>query len=155
MKKSICILGSTGSIGVLSLDIVNKKKKFFQIYALLANKNYNLILKQIKKYKPKYYIISDKKVFKKVKKNIKIKNVIILNNLKDIISKKKINITISAIPGIAGLEPTLKMIKLSKKLLIANKESIICGWNLIYKCKTNNTKIIPIDLRTFLNNETY
>ncbi len=150
MKKSICILGSTGSIGVLSLDIVNKKKKFFQIYALLANKNYNLILKQIKKYKPKYYIISDKKVFKKVKKNIKIKNVIILNNLKDIISKKKINITISAIPGIAGLEPTLKMIKLSKKLLIANKESIICGWNLIYKsAKTNNTKIIPIDSEHF------
>ena len=132
------------------LDIVNKKKKFFQIYALLANKNYNLILKQIKKYKPKYYIISDKKIFNKVKKNIKIKNVIILNNLKDIISKKKINITISAIPGIAGLEPTLKMIKLSKKLLIANKESIICGWNLIYKsAKTNNTKIIPIDSEHF------
>ena len=73
MKKSICILGSTGSIGVLSLDIVNKKKKFFQIHSLLANKNYNLILKQIKKYKPKYYIINDKKVFKKVKKILKLK----------------------------------------------------------------------------------
>ena len=90
MKKNISILGATGSVGLNTLKIIDAKKKDFKIILLSANKNYKLICKQIKKYKPKYYIISDKKVFKKVKKNIKIKNVIILNNLKDIISKKKI-----------------------------------------------------------------
>ena len=133
MKKIISILGSTGSIGISSLDIIDKKKKDFIINILLANKNYNLILKQIKKYKPNYFIINNKKVFAKVKKNSKIKNVKILNNIKEINFKRKKNITISAIPGIAGLEPTLEMIKISKKLLIANKESVICGWNLIKK----------------------
>ena len=150
MKKIISILGSTGSIGISSLDIIDKKKKDFIINILLANKNYNLILKQIKKYKPNYFIINNKKVFAKVKKNSKIKNVKILNNIKEINFKRKKNITISAIPGIAGLEPTLEMIKISKKLLIANKESVICGWNLIKKnAKKNKTKIIPIDSEHF------
>ena len=60
--------------------------------------------------------------------------------------KKKFDITISAIPGVAGLEPTLNLIKKSKKMLIANKEAIICGWNLIDKIsRRNKTQIIPID----------
>ena len=129
-KKIISILGSTGSIGLSVFEIINLKKNFFKINLLSANKNYNLICKQIEKYKPKYFIIGDKVIFKKLEK--KYKKVKILNdfNYKNL---KKSDLTISAIPGIAGLYPTLKMIKSSKKILIANKESIICGWNLIKK----------------------
>ena len=58
--------------------------------------------------------------------------------------------TIAAIPGLAGLYPTIKMVEVSKKVLIANKESIICGWDLISKnAKKNNTKIIPVDSEHF------
>ena len=62
MKKKISILGSTGSIGLTTLKIIDKKKNFFKpLYLLSANKNYKLICKQIKKYKPKYFLINDKK----------------------------------------------------------------------------------------------
>ena len=73
-----------------------------------------------------------------------------MNSFKHVNFKKKNDITISAIPGIAGLEPTLKLIKSSKKMLIANKESIICGWDLIkHSAKVNKSKIIPIDSEHF------
>ena len=62
MKKSISILGSTGSIGITTFDIIDKKKDYFKVNLLAANKNYSLICKQIYKYKPKYFVISDKKI---------------------------------------------------------------------------------------------
>ena len=111
-----------------------------------ANKNYKLICKQIKKYKPKYYIINNYFIFKLVEKKFKNKKIEILNNFKFSFKRKKIDFVISAIPGIAGLHPTLLMIKSCKTILIANKEAIICGWSLIKNiAKKNKTKIIPVD----------
>jgi len=148
MAKLISILGSTGSIGLSSLKIIDKKKKYFNINIFSANKNYKLICMQIKKYKPKIFIITDPIIFEKVKIKFKRKNIKILNKFNQL--KKKSDITISAIPGIAGLLPTVLMIKLSRKMLIANKESIICGWNII---KSNaikyKTKIVPVDSEHF------
>ena len=150
MKHTISILGSTGSVGISTLYIVDKKKKNFKIDLLSSNKNYSLICNQIKKYKPNYFVISDINVFIKIKKKFKNKKIKIFNNFDNIKLKKKSDITISAITGIAGLKPTLIMTKRSKKILIANKESIICGWNLIKKIALkNNTKIIPIDSEHF------
>ena len=146
MKKKISILGSTGSIGLSSLKIIDKRKNNFEIYLLSGNKNFNLICKQIKIYKPKYFVISNLKVFKKVKDKFKQKKIIILNNFSELKKIKKIDITISAIPGIDGLLPTIAIIKFSKKVLLANKESIICGWRLIKNAsKIYNTELIPID----------
>ena len=68
MKKIISILGSTGSVGLSTLKIIEKKRKLFFINLLSANKNFNLICKQIKKYKPKYFIINDSLIYRKVKK---------------------------------------------------------------------------------------
>ena len=151
MKKNVSILGSTGSIGLNVLNLINKKRFLFKINILAANKNYKLICDQIVKYKPKVFIISDHKIFERIKKKFKKRNMIIINNLEN--QKNYLNksdITVAAIPGIAGLRPTIELIKKSKRILIANKESIICGWNLIksiaYK---NNTKIIPIDSEHF------
>ena len=151
MKKKISILGSTGSIGVTTLNILNKKKNLFKINLLSADKNLNLICKQIKIYKPNFFIINNFKVFQKVKTKIKkTKTQIILSNNFRYKSLTKSDITLSAIPGLDGLTPTIEMIKKSNKILIANKESIICGWDIIKKVsKKYSTKIIPIDSEHF------
>ncbi len=151
MKKSISILGSTGSIGKNVLEIYNKKKNLFNLNILVADKNYKIICYQIKKFKPKIFIINNQSIFLKVKKRFRNQKIKILNKI-NIKNKhfKKTDITIAAIPGIAGLKPTVEFINKSKKLLIANKESVVCGWNIIKKTsQKKNTKIIPVDSEHF------
>ena len=133
MKKLISILGSTGSVGLSTLEIISKKKNFFKPFLFSANKNYKLICNQINKFKPTYFVINDKKTFNQVSNKFKNKKVKILNDYDNINSNISSCITISAIPGLAGLEPILKSMKFSKKILLANKEAIICGWDLIKK----------------------
>ena len=151
MKKIISILGSTGSIGQNSLRIFSKRKNLFEINILSGDKNFKLICKQIIKFKPKIFVVNNYKVFKKVKERFKINKVKVIRELKEGELKLiKSDITIAAIPGIAGLKPTVLLTKHSKKILIANKESVICGWNLIKKTALKNqTKIIPIDSEHF------
>ncbi len=151
MKKKIAILGSTGSIGKTLVEIIKKDKKKFEVILLTANKNYREILKQAKVLKVKNLIITDEKSYLKLKKK-KINNIRIFNNYDsfDKIFKKKIDYVMSAISGIYGLEPTVKIIKYTKKIAIANKEAIICGWHLI---KNNlikfKTSFIPVDSEHF------
>lgn len=146
MRKFISILGSTGSVGINTLKIISKKKNYFRPLIFSANKNYKEICRQIKKFKPVYFIINDKQTFLKISKKFKKNNVKILNNYNNINIKFNSNLTVSAIPGIAGLAPTLKLSKYSDKILLANKEAIICGWDLIIRnAKRYNTTIIPID----------
>ena len=150
MKKKITILGSTGSIGLSTLKIIDKKKNYFSVILLSSNKNFSLICKQIKKYNPKYFLINDLKTLNKVKKKFRKNKVKLLQNYDFSKLNLKSDITISAIPGIAGLEPTINLISHTKKILIANKESIICGWRLIRNiAKKNKTKIIPVDSEHF------
>ncbi len=155
MKKKVAILGSTGSIGKTSLNILRKDSKKFEIVLLSANSNYSLIKKQIKIYKPKYFIVNDFSVFERIKKNHKRNKVKIYNKFSDLNLKNlKFDITISAIVGIAGLEPTIKFTKISKKILLANKETIICGWHILEKiCKKTKTLVAPIDSEHFSINE--
>ena len=80
MKKIISILGSTGSIGLSTLAIIDKKKNFFKLNLLSSNKNFKLICKQIKNYSPNFYVVANKKIFIKVKKKFKKKKTEILNN---------------------------------------------------------------------------
>ena len=133
MKKKLIILGSTGSIGLSTLKIIDKKKNYFNIILISFKKNFYLICKKIKKYHHKYYLINDLKTFDKVKKKFKKNKVKLLKNYDFKKLNLKSDITISAIPGIAGLEPTINVISQTKKILIANKESVICGWQLIKK----------------------
>ena len=151
MKKNISILGSTGSIGINALKIFDKKKNLFKFNILAANKNYKLICDQIIKYKPRIFIINNQETLKKIKNKFKYSRTTIISDfeLKDK-DLKYSDITITAIPGIAGLKLTIDLIKNKKKILIANKEAIICGWDLIKKISLKNkTKIIPIDSEHF------
>ena len=148
MKNNFSILGSTGSIGLTTLNLISKKKSY-KINLLSANKNYEKIIYQIRKFKPNYFLINDQYIYLKIKKKLKKNKTIILNSLKNIKIKKS-QVTISAIPGIAGLKPTISLIKFSKKLVIANKESIICGWELIRKeARKFKTVIVPADSEHF------
>ena len=150
MKKKIAILGSTGSIGQSSLEVLRSNLRKFEIILLSANSNYSLIKKQIKRYEPKYFIVNDATVFRNILKKHNNRRTKVYNKFSDIPSKIKFDITISAIVGIAGLEPTIDFIKKSKKVLLANKESIICGWHILKKVsEKNKTKIIPIDSEHF------
>jgi len=148
--KSLALLGSTGSIGQTTVDII-KKTKQFKVLVLVANSNYLKIMNQITTLNPKVVIIHDLDTFHKIKKIHNFKKTIILNDIKNLNKfVSKVDICISAIPGIAGLAPTLDFIKISKKILLANKESIICGWNLIKKTATKyKTHLIPIDSEHF------
>ena len=152
MKKKIAILGSTGSIGKTLINLIKKNKKDFEIILLTANKNNKELIKQAKFFKVKNLIVTDKKSFNSLLKKDGNKNFKIFNNFNDIdqIFKKKIDYTMSSISGLEGLEPTLKMIKYSKKIAVANKEAIICGWSFIHKSlKKYKTEFIPVDSEHF------
>ena len=134
-KKNIAILGSTGSIGKTTLNIIKKNKKEFNIFFLSTNKNINTIYKQAKENDVKNIIVISKPHYLKLKKNIKGKKINIYNDY-SIFKKfknKKLDYVMSAITGLDGLEPTYEIIKKTKKIAIANKETIICSWNLIEK----------------------
>ena len=152
--KKIAIFGSTGSIGTSLINIIKKDKQDFKIELLTADKNYKKLIKQAKFFNVKNIIITDNNSFliasKLLKKSkIKIfKNFDSLNKIFDI--NKRIDYSMCAISGFQGLKPTLDIIKFTKTIAIANKESIICGWNLINKnLKKYKTYFIPVDSEHF------
>tara|TARA_Y100000996_G_scaffold411230_1_gene394987 strand:+ start:3087 stop:4253 length:1167 start_codon:yes stop_codon:yes gene_type:complete len=153
MKKKIAILGSTGSIGRNTIEVIKKDKKNFDIILLSTNKNVSLLIKQAKIFKVKNLIINDFKKYieaKKKYKNSKFKfhnSFLVLDKL---FKKKEIYYSMISLVGLDGLAPSLKLIKFSKNIAIVNKEAIICGWNLIKKAlKKYNTHFIPIDSEHF------
>ena len=152
MKKKIAILGSTGSIGKTTFNIIKKNKKDFDVVLLSTNKNIKEILKQANDLNVNNIIISSKKHYLKVLKIKKYKKLKIHNDFNFLhkIIKKKLDYCMCAITGLAGLEPILSCIKHSKKIAIANKESIICAWNLIQKeLNKYKTEFVPVDSEHF------
>ena len=148
--KKIIILGSTGSIGKQTLEIIKKDKNKFRILLLSTDKNINLISKQIKMFKVKNIVVTNKKKFKILKKRFK--KIKIFPDFKKI--DKELNVkadyAMCAISGIEGLRPTMNIIKKTKRIAIANKESLICGWGLIQKeIKKHKTEFIPVDSEHF------
>ena len=152
MKKKIAILGSTSSIGKSLLNIINKDKKKFKIELLTANTNYKDLINQATKFDVKNIVITDLSSFKKAKILCKKKKIKIYNNFENLkkILPRKVDYVMSAISGIGGLLPTLKIINRTRLIAIANKEAIICGWLIIKKELTKHkTKFIPVDSEHF------
>ena len=153
MKKKIAIFGSTGSIGDTLLKIIKKNINNFEIILLSTNTNYKKLLRQSDTFSVKNLIILDKNSYEKalkINKNKKIKLYNSFNNFEKIFKKKKIDYLMNSIIGIDGLGPTIKAIKYTHKIAIANKEAIVCGWNLIKKSLIKyNTEFIPVDSEHF------
>ena len=146
--KNISVLGATGSIGLNTLTLLIQNKKKFKVIALTANKNYKKLAFYSRKLKAKYAVIGDKNLLNLLKKELLNSKVICLSGKKNIlkIAKLKTDILVSAIVGIAGLNPTYSSLGNTSVLAIANKESIISSVNILMdKSKKNKTKIIPID----------
>ncbi len=151
MKIKIIILGSTGSIGKSTLKVAEKFPSEIEIICLSTNKNISLLLRQSKKFKVKNLIINNKKIFDEIKKK-KYKKINIFNSVDEYINKYKTKVdnVIVGVSGFDGLEPTLKLIPYAKTVSSANKESILCGWELINKeLKKNKTNFIPLDSEHF------
>ena len=151
--KKIAILVSTGSICPSLINILKKDKKKFRIELITANNNYRKLIKQAEYFDIKNIIITDQESFLITKKILKNKKINIYNNfnsLTKIFKNKKIDYTMGAISGFEGLKPILDIIKFTKVIAIANKESIICGWQLIKKeLDKYKVKFIPIDSEHF------
>ena len=146
--KNISILGATGSIGSNTLKLISLYKKNFNVIALTANTDYKKLAVYAKRNNPKYAVIVDKANYTNLKKELSGTNVICLAGIKALsdISKKKTDILVSAIVGLAGLKPTYNAIGNTKVLAIANKESIVsAGSILLKKAILKKTKVIPID----------
>ncbi len=154
MIKELIILGSTGSIGNSTIKVLKRNKSNYKIILLSTNSKINILYRQAKEFNVKNVLINDKIKFQKFKNLFKKRKIKVFFTINDFLKKfnknKKVYCTINGISGIEGLEPTLKIIKYSKNISLANKESIICGWKFISKeLKKNNTNFIPLDSEHF------
>lgn len=146
--KNIGILGSTGSIGKSTIEIIRLNKDKFKVKFLTANSNYELLAKQALELKPEIVVINEEKFFSPLKgllKNTKIK---ILAGRKNTISvaSEKCDIVMAAMIGAAGLEPVITAIEAGSDIALANKECLVCAGELILqKAKSKNVRIIPVD----------
>ena len=147
-KKTITILGATGSIGTSCLSIIAENPELFDVIALTANNNWKKISQIARKFRPKYICLTNDKYYLNLKKSLSDLDISIISGVNALseIAEIKVDICIAAIVGIAGLSPTLKIVQNCNILGIANKETIVCGGNfIINECKKFNTKIIPVD----------
>ena len=152
MIKDIFLLGSTGSIGTTTLNILKKDKTNFKVKLLTTNSNINLLYKQAIQFNVKNVVIFNNDQYLKAYKKFKKKKINVFSSIDEVFKKKKNKsyITINAISGIDGLEPSLNIIKYSNNLVVANKESIICGWDFLKKeLFKNKTGFIPLDSEHF------
>ena len=152
MKKKIAILGSTGSIGKSTLEVIKKDKKNFNVVYLSANNNYKKLIQQAKEFNAKNVLIKNEKFYEIVRDSLKKNKTKVFSGNTSInkIISGKLDYTMSAIVGLAGLQPTIDIIKVSKTVAIANKETIICGWGILSKLiKKYKTKMLPVDSEHF------
>ena len=144
--KNILLLGATGSIGKSVLSVIDENKSELNLFGISLNNNLNVANKIINDFNPSFIYIEDKDTFDNQKES---KGIIHLNGdeeLKGLINHQDVDIIISAISGFAGLKATHLAASSGKKILLANKESIVAGGDLILPlAKESNSEIIPID----------
>lgn len=147
MAKKIAILGSTGSIGTQALEVIDKLKDKFEIIALSAGSNIDLISKQIEKYYPKIVSVKTKEDAELLANKFpSIKIVYGEAGLLSIADIKEIDILLVAVSGKIGLKPTIQAIKNKKDIALANKETLVMAGEIVMKlARENNVKILPVD----------
>ena len=148
-KKHIAILGSTGSIGTQSLEVVDAHPERFVVEVLTANNNSNLLIQQAIKYKPNIVVITNQEKYKEVNEalfDLGIKVYAGQQSLEEVVENENIDIVITALVGYSGLKPTIRAIKSGKNIALANKETLVVAGDLITKlCYQYEVQIYPVD----------
>ena len=149
MKRRIAILGSTGSIGTQALDVMNQHPEKFEAEVLTADKNWQLLAEQAKKFKPNCVVIANESFYPNLKEALKdypIKVYAGADSLKHVVEYDSIDIVLTALVGYSGLIPTLNALEHHKMVALANKETLVAAGELvILTSRQNNAPIIPVD----------
>ncbi|MDR3056580.1 MAG: 1-deoxy-D-xylulose-5-phosphate reductoisomerase [Prevotella sp.] len=149
MKRNIAILGSTGSIGTQALDVVREHQDQFEIYALTANNNAELLIKQAKEFLPEVVIIANEDKYKLVKDALQALPIKVWtgsDSIAQVVESEPINIVLTAMVGYSGLKPTINAIKAGKAIALANKETLVVAGELITTLAIENkVPILPVD----------
>lgn len=147
----IAILGVTGSIGTQTIDVIRRESDNFKLIAISANKNIKEVVSIVKEFNPPYVVITDKtsyEVFLREIKNLGYKGKVLygMDGLNFIASLDEVDIVVTSIVGMVGLEPTLKAIEAKKTIALANKETLVVGGEIVMEAaKKNGVKILPVD----------
>jgi 1-deoxy-D-xylulose-5-phosphate reductoisomerase len=149
--QKVSILGATGSVGKSTIDVLLRHPKLFSVYALTANNNIELLLKQAQLCSPEYVVIADPNQFKPAKKlfsehHLACEVLAGSSALEQVACAPEVDVVMAAIVGAAGLLPTLAAVKAGKKVLLANKESLVMSGDLFIKAANEyNAQVLPID----------
>jgi len=144
--KNISILGSTGSIGTQTLDVVQRFPDMFNIVSLVAHRNVQLLRDQIKKFQPEFVVISDEKNAAILSQEVDIEVFAGEENIVRAATDNRVDMVINSLVGKSGLLPTIEAIKLGKEIGLANKETLVLAGNIVTQlAKKHNVSIIPID----------
>jgi 1-deoxy-D-xylulose-5-phosphate reductoisomerase len=146
--KKVFILGSTGSIGVNCLNVINNLKDDFEVAGLTVNSNTELLLEQIKKFSPKVVAVRDKNAAKKISGKLPDSCELFVgeDGLIKASLEAEYDIFMGAMVGFAGLTPTIEAVKRGKRIALANKETLVVAGELVTDlCRANNSEIIPVD----------
>ena len=147
MSKKIAILGSTGSIGTQALEVLDKIDDEFEVVAISAGRNINLVVEQIKKYQPKFVCVHDE--IDAINLQQEFPHVEVLcgeDGLLQIADIEEIELLLVAVSGRIGLKPTIKAIQNKKDIALANKETLVMAGDIVMNlAKENNVKILPVD----------
>lgn len=148
-KKHIAILGSTGSIGTQTLDVIRKNPELFCVEVLTANENADLLVQQALEFQPNCVVIANEQKYEQVKdalKNTFIKVFAGEKSIEDVVCFDEIDIVLVSLVGFSGLKPTIAAIKAKKVIALANKETLVVGGELITAlAEENNVPILPVD----------
>ena len=148
-KKNIAILGSTGSIGTQALEVVAANPSLFDVYALTAGNNIELLIQQAHQFLPEIVVIGNEKHYLNLKEalsDIPVKVFAGLDAIVQVAEMEPIDILLTAMVGYAGLEPTISAAKAGKRIALANKETLVVAGDLINDlCREYGTSIIPVD----------
>lgn len=147
--RTIAILGSTGSIGKQTLEVVEEHPDLFEVYAITANRSADLLIEQARKFKPEVVVIVDENYYDKVKdalSDLPIKVWTGAESLCEVVTAGPIDTVVTAMVGFAGLRPTVAAIKAQKALALANKETLVVAGQLIQGlCAEYQVPILPVD----------
>lgn len=148
-KRNLAILGSTGSIGRQTLDVVAEYPDLFNVWLLVANRSADLLIEQALKFRPKCVVIADENYFSKVNEALSPQGIKVCTGalaIEEMVTAPEIDTVVTAMVGYSGLAPTIKAIKAGKDIALANKETLVVAGELITKLLEGSTsKLYPID----------